>query len=82
VRKSSGLPAILATFAQGRRYPDIGPDLRRLPAPDANFAGQSVAENLARLLPVIKEAETGNKILIIDTNTGGGFSLRDPKFWV
>jgi hypothetical protein len=78
--RHSGLSAILATFAQGRRYPDIGPDLRRLPVPDADSSGQSAVENLACLLPIVKEAEAGNRFLIIDTKTG--FSLRDPMFEV
>ena len=76
----SGLPAILATFDQTRRYPDIGPDLRRLPVPDGETAGQSGIENLACLLPIIREAEAGNKLLIIDTKSG--FSVRDPIFEV
>ncbi len=45
---------------------------------EANSAGQSGVENLACSLPIIKEAEEGNRLLIIDTKTG--FRLRDPMF--
>jgi len=74
--KLSGLPAILATFDQTRHYPDIGPDLRRLPVPDGETAGQSGIENLACLLPIIKEAEAGNKYLIVDITSD--LNVRDP----
>ncbi len=47
---------------------------------EANSAGQSGVENLAYSLPIIKEAEEGNRLLIIDTKTG--FSSRDPMFEV
>jgi len=80
VCRLSGLPAIFATFAQGRRYPEIGPDLRRLPVPDAETDGQSGIENLGSLLPIIKEAEAEKKLLIIDMKTG--FSPRDPMLEV
>ena len=58
-----GVPAILATFDQGRRYPDMGPDLHRV-AVDGKASG---IEFLGCLLPVIREAEAGGKLLIIDT---------------
>lgn len=63
----AGVPAILATFDQCRRHPDIGPGLRRL---------QSEIEHLACLLPLVQEAVAGGKLLIIDTKAG----LRDPMF--
>ena len=76
----SGLPAILATFDEKRRYPDIGTDLRRLPVPNGDTGGQSGIENLACLLPIIREAEAEHKLLILDTVSG--FSVRDPIFEV
>lgn len=78
--KLSGIPAILATFDQRRRYPEIGADLRRLPVPDAETPGQSGIENLGCLLPIAAEAKTMRKFLIIDTRTG--FNLQDPMFEV
>ena len=78
--KLSGLPAILATFDEFRHYPDIGPDLRRLPVPDGETAGKSGIENLACLLPIIREAVAGNKLLILDTKSN--FTVRDPMFEV
>ncbi len=76
--KLSGIPAILATFDQDRRYPEIGSDLRRLPVPDASTPGQSGIENLGCLIPIITEARSMNKFLIIDTKTG--FNISDPMF--
>ena len=78
--KLSGIPAILATFDQRRRYPAIGTDLRRLPVPDGSTSGQSGIENLGCLLPLVAEAKSMNKFLIIDTRTG--FSIQDPMFEV
>ena len=78
--KLSGVPAILATFDQDRRYPDLGIDLRRLPVPDGETPGQSGIENLGCLLPIVAEARSMNKFLIIDTRTG--FRLQDPMFEV
>ena len=76
----SGIPAILATFDQHRRYPEIGADLRRLPVPDGETPGQSGIENLGCLLPLVAEAKSMGKFLIIDTRTG--FCLQDPMFEV
>lgn len=76
----SGIPAILATFDEKRRYPEIGTDLRRLPVPDGQTAGQSGPENIGCLLPLAGEARSIGKFLIIDTRTH--FCLQDPMFEV
>ena len=76
--KLSGIAAILATFDQLRAYPHVGTDLRRLPVPDAHTFGQSGPENICCLLPLIHEAQSFGKFLIIDTKSG--FTLKDPMF--
>ena len=76
----SGIPAILATFDEKRRYPEIGTDIRRLPVPDGETAGKSGIENLGCLLPFAAEARSMGKFLIIDTRTA--FSIQDPMFEV
>ena len=76
--KLSGIAAILATFDQQRAYPEIGTDLRRLPVPDAHTYGQSGPENIGCLLPLVHEAQSFGKFLIIDTMSG--FTLTDPMF--
>jgi len=65
----AGVPAILATFDQGRRFPDIGRDLHRV-AVDGKASGIEV---LGCLLPIMREAEAAGKLLIIDTKA----NLRD-----
>ena len=76
--KLSGIAAILATFDPQRAYPEIGTDLRRLPVPDAHTYGQSGPENIGCLLPLVHEAQSFGKFLIIDTKSG--FTLKDPMF--
>lgn len=78
--KLSGIPAIIATFDQRRRYPEIGADLRRLPVPDGETPGQSGIESLGCLLPIAAEARSMSKFLIIDTRTD--FNIQDPMFEV
>ena len=67
---SIGIPAILATFDHWHTYPEIGPNLRQLSAPETSTQYLDTPPYLEDLADICNEARAKNQFLIIDFKAG------------
>jgi len=80
VSKRSGIPAILATFDHGHRYPNIGRPLRRIKMPWGRDSDISQHHTSYDLSQIFDEALATHKLVIIDVPAG--FNLNHPMIEV